>query len=210
MQQTKFAKEMIAPPEDTTKPSSSAWYCLRSQPMREHIAAAHLRVLQGVTVFCPRIRFKRARRQNLTWVTEAMFPCYLFARFDFAELHRQVRYAQGVSGIVRFGTRYPTIEEEVLASLRTETGSSGIKELNYRLAQGDQVKIVKGAFTGLIAVVTQVLPGKQRVRILMEFLGRKLETEVEDSSVLPQAAQPFGGRAQVADSEGAGQAVAAF
>jgi transcriptional antiterminator RfaH len=139
-----------------------------------------------------------------------MFPCYLFARFDFAELHRKVRYAQGVSGIVRFGTRYPTIEEETLAPLWAETGASEIKELNYQLSQGDQVKIVKGAFTGLTAVVTQVLPGKQRVRILMEFLGRKMETEVEDANVLPQMAQPFGSRAQAADTVGAKQAVAAF
>ncbi|HXO97259.1 MAG TPA: transcription termination/antitermination NusG family protein, partial [Chthoniobacterales bacterium] len=60
--------------------AESAWYCLRAQPKREHIAAAHLRILQGVTVFCPRIRFQRATQRGLVWVTEAMFPGYLFAR----------------------------------------------------------------------------------------------------------------------------------
>ncbi len=63
-----------------TESAERAWYCLRSQPKHEHIAAAHLRLLEGVTVFCPRIRFKRATRQGLVWVTEAMFPGYLFAR----------------------------------------------------------------------------------------------------------------------------------
>jgi transcriptional antiterminator RfaH len=166
--------------------AETAWYCLRSQPKHEHIAAAHLRILGGVTVFCPRIRFKRPTRRGLVWVTEAMFPGYLFARFELAEMHRQVRYAHGVSGIVRFADRYPTIEEGALALLRDHTGVTEIKELNYELSRGDQVKIVNGTFTGLEAVVTQVLPAKERVKVLMDFLGRKIEAEFERSNVLPQ------------------------
>src|SRR5271166_1396744 len=106
-----------------------AWYCLRSQPKHEHIAAAHLRMLENVTVFCPRIRFKRPTRRGLVWVTEAMFPGYLFARFELSEMHRQVQYAHGVSGIVRFADRYPAIEEEALAQLRDHTGIAEVKEL---------------------------------------------------------------------------------
>src|ERR1700736_2594285 len=92
-----------------------AWYCLRSQPKHEHIAACHLRLLEGVTVFCPRIRFRKATRQGVVWVTEAMFPGYLFARFELTEMHRHVCYAHGVSGIVRFADRYPTIDDDSLA-----------------------------------------------------------------------------------------------
>src|SRR5271165_5669275 len=169
----------------------SAWYCLRSQPKREHIAAAHLRMLEGVTVFCPRIRFKRATRQGLVWVTEAMFPGYLFARFELSEMHRQVQYAHGVSGIVRFADRYPAIEEEALAHLRDNTGAAEIKELSYELSQGDQVKIVNGIFGGLEAVVTQVLPAKERIKVLMDFLGRQIEAEVERSNVLPEVDHPL-------------------
>jgi transcriptional antiterminator RfaH len=167
------------------------WYCLRSQPKHEHIAAAHLRLLEGVTVFCPRIKFKRASRQGLVWVTEAMFPGYLFARFELAEMHLRVRYAHGVSGIVRFADRYPTIEEGALAQLRNFIGAAEIKQLSYDLSEGDQVQIVGGAFTGLGAVVTQVLSAKERVKVLMDFLGRKMEAEVQCSSVLRQVAHPL-------------------
>jgi transcriptional antiterminator RfaH len=77
-----------------------------------------------------------------------MFPGYLFARFELAELHRKVRYAHGVSGIVRFADRYPTIQEEALAQLQCHTDAAGIKELSYELSRGDQVKVVNGVFTG--------------------------------------------------------------
>ena len=171
--------------------SKTAWYCLRSQPKHEHIAAAHLRLLEGVTVFCPRIKFKRPTRQGLVSVTEAMFPGYLFARFELAEMHRQVRYAHGVSGIVRFADRYPTIEESALAQLRGHTDATEINELSYDLSEGDQVQIVGGAFGGLEAVVTKVLSAKERVKVLMDFLGRKMEAEVQCSSVLRQVAHPL-------------------
>ena len=173
---------------DTAEP---AWYCLQARPKHEHIAAAHLRMLAVVTVFCPRIRFKRPTRQGLVWVTEAMFPGYLFARFELATMHRQVRYAHGVNDIVRFGDRYPAIDDEALAPLWDHIGQMGVKELNYELSEGDRVKIVEGAFVGLDALVTHVLSAKQRVKVLMDFLGRKMEAEVEYSSVLPQVAHPL-------------------
>ncbi len=174
-----------------TDSGESAWYCLRSQPKHEHIAAAHLRLLEGVTVFCPRIRFRRTTRQGLVWVTEAMFPGYLFAHFELAEMNLRVRYAHGVNGIVRFAGQYPTIEEEALAQLRDHTGSAEVKELNYQISEGDQVQIVGGAFVGLEAVVTQVLSAKERVKVLMDFLGRKMEAELQSSSVLRQVAHPL-------------------
>jgi transcriptional antiterminator RfaH len=173
---------------DTIEP---AWYCLRTQAKHEHIAAAHIRLLEGVTVFCPRIRFKRLTRQGLVWVTEAMFPGYLFAYFDLGEKHRQVRYAHCVIGIVQFGNRYPIIEEGALTLLRDQTGVAEVKELTYELSQGDEVKIVAGIFAGLNAVVTQILSARERVKVLMDFLGRPMEAEVERSRVLPQTVHPL-------------------
>ena len=161
-----------------------AWYCVRSQPKHEHIAAAHVRMLDRVTVYCPRIRFKRATQRGIVWAVDAMFPGYLFARFDLAEMHRLVRYSCGVTSIVRFGDRYPIIDEGVIAELQKQTGATGVKELNCVVREGDSVKVGEGVFTGLEAVVTQVLSAKERVKILLEFLGRQVEAIVDTSSIL--------------------------
>jgi len=179
------------PHRSQTDHAEPAWYCLRSQPKHEHIAAAHLRLLGNVTVFCPRIRFKRPTRKGLVSVTEALFPGYLFARFELAEMHLRVRYAHGVSGIVQFADRFPTVEEGVLTQLRSHIGAAELKELSYDLSEGDKVQVVAGAFVGLDAVVTQVLPPKERVKVLMDFLGRKIEVEVQRSKVLRQTAHPL-------------------
>ena len=79
------------------------WFCLRSQTKHEHIAAAHLAQLPKLEVYLPRIRFKRSTRMGPAWFTEALFPSYLFARFDLLSSVRRVHHARGVTGVVHFG-----------------------------------------------------------------------------------------------------------
>lgn len=161
-----------------------AWFCLRTQPKHEHIAAAHLKKDPQIEVFLPRIRFKRSTRQGPVWFTEALFPNYLFARFDLAACLRKVHHARGVRGVVHFGDRWPVISESVIEELR---GSVGIEDLHVipdEVQTGDPVIISGGVFHQLRAVVTRVMPARQRVAVLLEFLGRQTLTEVASSSVV--------------------------
>ena len=169
---------------DPAGSSEAAWYCLQAKHKQEHIAAAHLRELKGVIVFCPRLRFRRQTRTGVAWVTEALFPGYLFANFDLGRMHRVVGYAHGVRSIVRFANRYPTIDEVTVAQLNQHVGERQIKVIDYEPLRGDNVKVAEGAFAGLDAVVTQILPARDRVRVLMDFLGRKVEAELERAAVL--------------------------
>jgi transcriptional antiterminator RfaH len=169
---------------DPTTAGEAAWYCLQAKHKHEHIAAVHLRNLNGVVVFCPRIRFKRQTRIGVARVTEALFPGYLFAHFSLAKMHRAVAYAREVRCIVRFANRYPTIDPGTVDQLREHVGDNEIKEMDYEPSCGDNVKVAEGAFAGLEAVVTQILPARARVRVLMDFLGRKVEAELERAVVL--------------------------
>lgn len=173
-------------PDAAQSQSTVAWFCLRSQPKHEHIAASHLRRMEQIEVFNPRIRFPRATRQGPVWVTESLFPNYLFARFDWKTSLSRVHYAPGVREIVHFGTRWPTVPDDVLDEIRVTLGKDEIHVLPTALAAGDQVNIAGGMFHGLQAVVTQVMPGRQRVMVLMDFLGRQTTVEVALKSVIKQ------------------------
>ena len=167
------------------------WYCLRSRPKHEHIATAHLRQMPGVEVFCPRLRFKRPTIRGARWFQEAMFPGYLFARFNFIERHKEVGYAMGVSGILRFGERYVSISEETILSLRSHTDDAHLAVIEPEIREGDSVTIVLGAMTGIQGVVTNFLSGRERVRVLLEFLGREMHAEVDKAAVLPARRHPL-------------------
>lgn len=163
------------------------WYCVKSQPRQEHVAAANLGRLDDIDVFCPRIRFKKCTRGGrAAIVTEALFPGYIFANFRLDLEHRKVRYAHGVQGIVHFGKKYASVPNEIIADLRCQIGEESVAEISSALSEGDSVKIIHGAFRGLSAVITQVRPASERVRVLLEFLGRKVEAELSSEFVLSE------------------------
>lgn len=166
---------------------SPAWFCLRSQPKHEHIAARQLRQVSGVEVFLPRIRFRRKTRQGVVWVTEALFPNYLLARFDWHTQLRLVHHARGISCVVHFGSQWPTVPVAAIEELRRSLGPDELHVVSDELAAGDPVRIATGPFAGLAAVVTHALPGRQRVAVLLEFLGRQTKVELPPESLLKQA-----------------------
>jgi len=166
---------------------SRAWFCLRTQSKHEHIAAAHLAQELDVEVYLPRIKFKRSTRQGPAWFTEALFPNYLFARFNFPAAHKKVDHARGVTGIVHFGRHWPQIPDTVIAELRaTVTGEEG-HVIDNEFQPGEEVVISGGAFHDLRAVVTRVLPARERVAVLLDFLGRQTMLEVPQSEVVRQS-----------------------
>jgi len=142
--------------------------------------------MAGVAVFLPRVRFKRATRQGLAWTTEALFPNYLFARFDWHHSLRQVQAARGVSGVVHFGERWPVIEAAVIEDLQRAVGTDELHILAAELSPGDVVEIADGAMRGLSAVVSRLMPSRERVAVLMDFLGRQTTIEVSMQSLIKE------------------------
>jgi transcriptional antiterminator RfaH len=184
---------------ETVEPSSThpepggvdlAWFCVRSQLKHEHIAAANLRQLPDTEVFSPRIRFKRATRRGPVWVTESLFPNYLFARFDWRTSLRLIHHTAGVAGIVHFGSRWPTIPDAAIAELRATIGEEELRIIDATLEPGQEVRISGGAFDGLEGVVTRVMPGRQRVSVLLDFLGRQATVEVNADHLVKLNASP--------------------
>lgn len=161
------------------------WYCLKAQPKREHIAAASLRQLTGVDSFCPRIRFKKPTRRGSVWFVEALFPGYLFSEFEYPESHRAVRSAHGVVSIVHFGEQIPTLSGDAIEMLRRRHGEEAVITLQPELEVGDAVTVGAGTLAGLEAVITRLVPTRDRVRILLDFLGRQVEAEVDPDDLVP-------------------------
>lgn len=161
------------------------WYCLRTHPKHEHIAAAHLRQDCGLEAFLPRIRYRRSTRFGPAWVNEALFPGYLFARFTLTAWLRRVQHSRGVAGVVHFGAHWPVIPSETIEELRAAVGPEEVSVVPSLFAEGDSVCVAGGPFAGLQALVTRVMPGPQRVAVLLEFLGRQTTVELSSAQLLP-------------------------
>lgn len=163
---------------------TAAWYCLKSQPKHEHIAAANLRRCSDIEVFSPRLRVKRAQPSGPVWVWEPLFPGYLFAFFPLRLELDKVRYTSGVKHVVQFGDRFPVVPVSVIDDIRRSMGGEETIEHVPGFVPGEEVQVIDGPFRGLSVVIQRVTSGAQRVRVLFEFLGRLTSMEVGASQII--------------------------
>jgi transcriptional antiterminator RfaH len=176
---------LLTPHEISQRQSMDSWFCLRAQPKREHIAAACLRQISDVEAFCPRLRFRKLTNRGPVWFIESMFPGYLFARFDYAACNRRIRQSPAVSGFVQFGERLALLPEALVNDIRSQIAEDDVVEINPVLEPGGTVQVARGPFQGLEAVVTRLIPARERVEILIEWMGRSLYAEARADDLLP-------------------------
>jgi len=162
----------------------AAWFCIRTHLKHEHIAEAHLQKIPGVEAFNPQLRLLRSTRRGRRWSTESLFPNYLFARFPLESMLEKIRYTPAVKVVLQFGDRVPEIPEPVIEELRQGVAELSSAVLTEAPEAGEEVEIAAGAFVGTKAMVTNVLPGKQRARILLDVMGRSVPAELSLDSVL--------------------------
>jgi transcriptional antiterminator RfaH len=160
------------------------WFCLRAEPKREHLAATAVRRQFHIECFSPRLRFRKMTRRGPVWFVEAMFPGYLFAKFVYSTQHRAVESSHGIRGIVHFGDRLATLPENIVVALQSRVGAEEVLTVDSSIKIGQPVQITEGPFQGLEVVVTHLLPVKERIRVLFEFLGRPVEMEIPTAKVL--------------------------
>jgi transcriptional antiterminator RfaH len=170
------------------------WFCIKTKPRQESAAKRSLIRDVGLEVFCPMLRFERARRSGKVKVTEAMFPGYIFAHFGYREKYRHVAASIGVSHIVKFGGVASIVSDSIIHELRAAVVDEETVEIKSSIEPGQEVKLLQGPFAGIRAVVTQVMPAQQRVKVLLELLGMEREVLVDEGGVLPDVAHPLAPR----------------
>ena len=162
-----------------------SWFCLRAQPKREHIAAACLHQISEVEAFCPRVRFRKRTNRGPVWFVEPMFPGYLFARFNYAACHRRIRQRPGVSGFVQFGGRLALLPDSLVSEIKIRMGTDDLLEIDQGLEPGQNVQITQGPFQGLEALVIRLITARDRVGILIEWMGRSVHAEASVADLVP-------------------------
>jgi transcriptional antiterminator RfaH len=162
---------------------TSAWYCARTKPKHEHIAAANVSKRLGLEVFHPRLRLERATRRGVVRVVEPLFPCYIFVLCILENFSDEIRHVTGISSLVHFGHKIPAVPNDVIVELKQCFESEEPMVVEDGVVPGSEVKIAEGVFMGFSGMVVRTLSAGQRVQILLDFLGRVTLAEVERRSL---------------------------
>jgi transcription antitermination factor NusG len=156
------------------------WYALYTKAQKEYHVAQALES-QGLEVFLPAVPRSVRRRDRPRDVV--LFPCYLFARIDFKSVPRSsIAWMPGIRRIVSTGDQPSVVPSVVIEHIRE--GLDEVEAFGYGgLKRGDPVKIVDGPLAGLNAIFERPLPPTERVRILVDVLGRLTVAEIEFSHI---------------------------
>jgi transcription antitermination factor NusG len=132
-------------------------------------------------VYLPTVLRKVRRRDRPD--TKVYFPCYLFARIDFTVTPRSsISWMPGIRRIVGTGEQPAIVADEIVDLVRHRL--RGKEEVGYgNIKQGDRVRITSGPLRDLDAIFDQPLSSAQRVRILLEVMGRMTPVEIDASEI---------------------------
>ena len=144
----------------------SYWAIAQTHSQRENAADDHLK-RQGFLTYLPCIEIKKRRAP--------LFPGYLFVRIDSAWY--PILSTIGVKRLLRNGNQEPSrIADPIVRKIR-EREVRGIVKLPKRMQPGMQVRILRGTFKDFIGIYDG-MGGKERERVLLELLGRKVPIEI--------------------------------
>jgi len=162
---------------------NAEWYCARTKPKHEHIAAANVGKRLGLEVFHPRLCLKRATQRGAVRVVEPLFPCYIFIRCVLENCLDEMRHVPGISSLVHFGQKIPPVPESAIAELKQCFESEEYMIMEDGVVPGAEVRIADGVFMGFSGMVVRALSAGERIQILLDFLGRLTLAEVDRQSL---------------------------
>jgi len=114
---------------------------------------------------------------------EAMFPGYIFAKSHYQTHCRQVIHSQGVIRMVELGDRR-VIPEKIIRDLQTSLPEGIIEAPDLSIEPGAEIEVITGSLKGFNGKVLAQLSAKNRIQILLEFLGREITVDVSCDDVL--------------------------
>src|SRR6185503_3188304 len=155
------------------------WYVVHTNPKQEERANSNL-VAWGVETLYAKLK---ARRHNEftgvpTYITQPLFPRYLFAKFKREQLSK-ILFTRGVHDVVCFGDGPACVSEEIIDVIRERIDQNGFVKLNNDFKPGDKVVISAGPLKNLIGVFEREVKGSERVMILLTAIGYQGHLEVD-------------------------------
>lgn len=156
------------------------WLVVQTKPRLERVAMQHL-IQRSVEPYCPLFLeppwHPRAPRGPMP-----LFTGYIFVRCTPVLRLNAVRYCPAVLRPITFGERLATVDQEFIDALHLREEERGYilpVEVEEGIPIGRKVRIMSGPLQGVEGVLQGYLRGRERAKVLMEFLRSLHEVEVE-------------------------------
>jgi len=156
------------------------WYLVQCKP-REGFKASEQLLQQGFQCFHPTCTQLRKVGTERRWVTDSLFPYYLFVRVKPYQSLSKVKYTRGVTRVVGFnGSPQRVPPSLVTAVMRQCQLLEATEPEDYKA--GDAVMITDGCFKDLKAIFKE-RRRNDRVVLLLNLINKEQAITVDDSTI---------------------------
>ena len=134
---------------------------------------------QNFEFYLPKITIKKI---NSNPKVEVLFPGYIFVNISLAN-YSSLKYTMGIKNIIKFGDYISCISDKEMEAMQMVEEASQIDPVASKIQIGQDVMIAKGSLAGSIVKVCS-LPSKERVCILLSFLGSLRRVTVSQKDLI--------------------------
>jgi transcription antitermination factor NusG len=157
--------------------AKAQWYVVHCKRLNERQAATALEKRLGLATYLPEIQRRRRGQVRCS----PFFPSYLFVWADLREvIMSHINAMPGVLRLISFGDLPQPVPISVVEEIRQRVDElnahGGLIPHNFR--PGDALRLKEGPLQGLDVVFVGSARPSDRVRVLLEFLGRLSEVKV--------------------------------
>ena len=155
---------------------SLRWYVIHTHVKQEERTNDNLKSW-GVETLHAKLRTRRYNQftGTPTYLTQPLFPRYLFAKFNAREQLPKIRFTRGVRNVVCFDGNPAPVEDEIIDIIRDRIDENGFVKATDELKPGDKVVISAGPLRNLVGIFERQVKGSDRITILLtaiEYQGR--------------------------------------
>jgi transcription antitermination factor NusG len=162
-----------------------SWYVLHSKPNKEELLYDQL-CFRTIDAYYPRIKVRPVNPRART--SKPYFPGYLFIKTNQDAIGPSaLSWMPGATGLVSFGNDPATVPDEFVQAIRdrVDQANSDFDDQIEKFKYGDIVEIQSGPFRGYHAIFDSHLPGRERVRILLQMLwDRQVGVEISKEMLI--------------------------
>lgn len=168
--------------------AKSQWFAVRTAAGREKAVAGQLQS-KGYEEFLPLYRSRRQWCDRVKELETALFPGYLFCKFDFNQ-RLPILITPGVQMIFGAGMLPTPVSDAEIEALRRVIASGAPAEPHDYLAVGQRVRIREGSLAGVEGILAEA-KNSWRMVLSVELLRRSVAVEVDRAALAPVGPSPL-------------------
>lgn len=149
----------------------SQWYVVHTNPKQEDRANSNLRVW-GVETLHPKLKARRVNEFTgaITYITNPLFPRYIFAKFNASKQLAKISFTRGVHHVVSFGGQPTSVDEDIIQIISARIDKDGFAKIGEDLKQGDKVVIKAGPLRDFEGIFERELNDHERISVLLDTI----------------------------------------